>query len=73
MTDVIPLNDDAPVVTVVDGHPHSLAWLGSALNTPSYPLGVSDYGQSGSMRDLYREYGIDADSIMNACYSVLDC
>ncbi len=73
LTDVIPLNDDVPVVTVVDGHPHSLAWLGSALNTPSYPLGVSDYGQSGSMRDLYREYGIDADSIMNACYSVLDC
>ncbi len=73
MTDVIPLDDSAPVVTVVDGHPHSLAWLGAALNAPSYPLGVSEYGQSGGLQDLYREYGIDTDSIMNACFCALDC
>ena len=73
LTDVIPLDDHAPVVTVVDGHPHSLAWIGAALNAPSYPLGVSDYGQSGGVQDLYREYGIDTDSIMNACFCALDC
>ena len=73
MTDVIPIDDSAPVVTVVDGHPHSLAWLGAALNAPLYPLGVSGYGQSGGLQDLYREYGIDTDSIMNACFCALDC
>ena len=71
LTDVIPTRETAPVVTVVDGHPHSLAWMGSALNVPAFPLGVSGYGQSGSVQELYREYGIDVESIMNACYSAL--
>ena len=52
----------APIVTVVDGHPHTLAWLGAALNVPTYPLGVTRFGQSGNPDDLYREYEIDSDS-----------
>ena len=39
MADVVPVEDrSAPIVTVIDGHPHSLAWLGSALNTPTLRL-----------------------------------
>lgn len=73
MADVIPYSDrGAPIVTVVDGHPHSLAWLGSALDSRTYPLGVTQYGQSGSPSELYQEYGIDASSIMAACYGALD-
>ena len=73
MKDVIPWEDrGAPIVTVIDGHPHSLAWVGSALNTYSLPLGVTHFGQSGSRMELYREYEIDAGSIMAACFSALE-
>ena len=61
-----------PVVTVVDGHPHSLSWVGAALETKVLPLGVSKYGQSGTPEELYVEYGIDSVNIMNACFDILD-
>ncbi len=61
----------APIVTVADGHPHSLAWIGSALRAPVIPVGVTEFGQSGSREDLYREYRIDSNSIMAACYAAL--
>ena len=67
MSDIVPAGDrSAPVVTVVDGHPHGLAWIGAALATTTIPLGATSYGQSGGREDLYREYGIDATSIMAA-------
>ena len=72
LDDVIaPDERTAPVVTVVDGHPHTLAWVGAAMNTKTFPLGVTSYGQSGSPPELYREYGIDASSIMAACFGAL--
>ncbi len=61
----------APIVTVVDGHSHSLAWIGAAMKTATFPLGVHQFGQSGSPADLYREYEIGVDSIMAACYGAL--
>lgn len=73
MSDVIPLDDcHAPVVTVVDGHSHSLAWIGSALKTATLPLGVTEFGQSGTITDLYKEYKIDKDSIITACFAALE-
>ena len=72
LVDVIPPEErGAPVVTVVDGHPHSLAWLGGALDTAVYPLGVTSFGQSGAASELYVEYGIDVSSIMAACFGAL--
>ena len=62
----------APVVTVLDGHPHTLAWIGGALGTRTYPLGVSQFGQSGARDDLYKEYQIDVESIMMACFGALE-
>lgn len=62
----------APVVTLVDGHPHSLAWIGGALGAPTYPLGVDRFGQSGSRTDLYREYQIDVEAVMAACFAALE-
>jgi pyruvate dehydrogenase E1 component len=61
-----------PVVTVADGHPHSLAWIGGALGTTVLPLGVSEFGQSGDRFALYREYEIDVESIMAACFAALE-
>ena len=73
MADVIPADDrKAPAVTVVDGHPHALAWLGGALNLPTLPLGVTGFGQSGSPSQLYKAYEMDADAIMASCFSALE-
>ena len=62
----------APIVTVMDGHPRSLAWIGSALKSPVIPVGVTEFGQSGSRQDLYGEYRMDAESIAAACYAALE-
>jgi pyruvate dehydrogenase E1 component len=62
----------APIVTVVDGAPQALAWIGAAMKTTTLPLGVTSFGQSGSPIDLYKEYEIDAESIMAACFGALD-
>jgi pyruvate dehydrogenase E1 component len=58
--------EDVPVVSVLDGHSHALAFLGGALGVPQLALGVDDFGQSGTRPDLYRHYGIDADAIVGA-------
>jgi pyruvate dehydrogenase E1 component len=50
---------------VLDGHPATLAWLGSATGRPVYPLGVDRFGQSGDIPDLYRDHGIDAEAILD--------
>jgi pyruvate dehydrogenase E1 component len=62
----------APIVTVHDGSSHALAFLGSAFGAPVVPLGVDDFGQSGSRADLYRYYGIDPESIVSAALLALD-
>ncbi len=61
-----------PVVTVQDGHPHAMSFLGAALDCPSVNLGVDDYGQSGTRADLYRHFGIDAQGIHAAALGLVD-
>jgi pyruvate dehydrogenase E1 component len=65
------LSPDAAVVTVIDGHPLALSWLGSVAGQRIYPLGVDRFGQSGDIPDLYRSYGIDADAILDAAARAL--
>jgi pyruvate dehydrogenase E1 component len=60
-----PLAADASLVTVLDGHPAALAWLGSTGGCRVYPLGVDRFGQSGDIPDLYREYQLDAAAIID--------
>ena len=62
----------APLVTVLDGHSHALAFIGSALGTVQLPLGVDDFGQSGTRADLYRHYGIDAEAIARGARALLE-
>jgi pyruvate dehydrogenase E1 component len=62
----------APVVTVIDGHPSALAWVGSMAGVRCHPLGVTGYGQSGAPRDLYQEFRIDSESICSAAFGLLD-
>jgi pyruvate dehydrogenase E1 component len=61
----------APLVTVLDGHPHTLAFLGAVQDVPIACLGVDDFGQSGDVQDLYRHFGIDADTIAGAATDLL--
>lgn len=62
----------APVVTVIDGHSHALAWLGSALGSRCVPLGVDRFGQAGSQQEVYAEYGISAEAIATAALAALE-
>jgi pyruvate dehydrogenase E1 component len=66
-----PLAADAGLVTVVDGHPGSLAWLGSVAGHRVQSLGVEHFGQAGDIDDLHRVYGIDTEAILDACAAVL--
>jgi pyruvate dehydrogenase E1 component len=68
------LLDEVPphcaLVTVLDGHPATLAWLGAVHGHRTRALGVEHFGQTGSLADLYRHYGIDAQSIIAAAQAV---
>ncbi|MGE0153815.1 MAG: 1-deoxy-D-xylulose-5-phosphate synthase N-terminal domain-containing protein [Reyranellaceae bacterium] len=60
------LAPDAALITVLDGHPASLSWLGSVAGQRIYPLGVDRFGQSGDIPDLYRLHRIDEAAIIDA-------
>ncbi len=66
-----PLAADAALVTVLDGHPASHSWLGAVRGQRVAPLGPDHFGQSGDIPDLYREYGLDVDAILDACAQAL--
>ena len=57
-------------MTVIDGHPAALGWLGSVRGHRVEALGVEQFGQTGTIRDLYRHYGIDANAIIDAAESL---
>jgi pyruvate dehydrogenase E1 component len=62
-----------PVVSVIDGASHALAFVGTALGSRrSVALGVDRFGQTGSQPELYAEYGIDADAIVTAALVALE-
>jgi pyruvate dehydrogenase E1 component len=63
--------DRAPVVSVHDASSHTMAWLGSALGVPSVPLGVDEFGQSGTVPELYELHDLLPGSIVNAALAAL--
>ena len=69
---LFPADRAAPVVTVLDGHPHTLAFLAGIHGRPTTGLGVSDFGRSGDVGDLYRAFGIDTATIVGAAWDLLD-
>jgi pyruvate dehydrogenase E1 component len=68
---LLPPGRAAPIVTVMDGHPHTLSFLSAIRSTPISCLGVSDFGQSGDVGDLYRYFGIDTDTIIGAAIDLV--
>lgn len=66
-----PLASHGALVTVIDGAPQTLAWLGSVKGHRVAPLGVDHFGQSADIPDLYRVYRLDTDAILDACANAL--
>ena len=64
--ELIPPAERLPTVSVIDGHPLTLQWLGEALGVPQVALGVTRFGESGDIESLYRAMGIHADDIVAA-------
>ena len=60
------LAPDAGIVTVIDGSPGALSWLGSVQGMRVSPLGTDRFGQTGDLPDLYAEYRLDSVAIIDA-------
>ncbi len=58
------------LVTVLDGHPATLAWLGSVNGHRTRALGVEHFGQTGTIAELYHQHGIDAQAIVRAAQAI---
>ena len=71
LDELFPAERTAPIVSVLDGHPHTLSFLAAIAGAPLACLGVQDFGQSGDVQDLYRHFGIDADTIVGAALDLI--
>ena len=54
------LDRDCAIVSVIDGHPAALSWLGSVHGHRLAAHGVEAFGETGTIADLYRLHGLDA-------------
>jgi pyruvate dehydrogenase E1 component len=70
--ELFPPDRAAPIVTVLDGDPHALAFLAAVNATRLTPLGVTRFGQSGELAEVYEHHGIDAETIVGAALDLLD-
>ena len=60
------LSRNSGLVTLIDGSPGALSWLGSVKGMRVSPLGTDRFGQTGNLPDLYRTYRLDSDAIVDA-------
>lgn len=70
---VFPAERTAPIVTVLDGHPHTLAFVAAIRGERSVNLGVTEFGQTGTVQELYRLHGIGADAVVAAALDLTAC
>ncbi len=59
-----------PIVTVHDAASHHLAWIGGVFGARVLPVGVDEFGQSGSIADLHRIFDLTAEQVVNAALVV---
>lgn len=71
LDELLPANHHAPLVTVLDGHPHTLSFLAAARGDRIRCLGVTQFGQSSDVHHAYRLHGIDPGSITDAALTLL--
>jgi pyruvate dehydrogenase E1 component len=60
------LSPTAGLITVIDGSPGALSWIGGVRGNRVSPLGVDRFGQTGDLPALYREYRLDTQAILDA-------
>jgi pyruvate dehydrogenase complex dehydrogenase (E1) component len=69
---LLPVEDRCtPAVTLLDGHPLALGWVGNVLQAPVRALGVTAFGESAALPDLYHKHRIDADAVIGAMAQLL--
>lgn len=68
---LFPSGEPAPLVTVIDGHPHTLAFLAGIRGDKSINLGVTEFGQSSSVEDAFDIHGIDTKAIVAAALDLI--
>ena len=66
-----PARRAAPLVTLLDGHPHTLAFLAGVHGMRAAHLGVTRFGQSGDLESVHRHHGLDADSVVAAALDLV--
>ena len=71
LEEILPAVRARPMVTVLDGHPHTLTFLAGVHRVPARHLGVTRFGQSGSLEAVYRYHGIHTDDIVSAAEELL--
>ncbi|MGN6599063.1 MAG: transketolase-like TK C-terminal-containing protein [Actinomycetes bacterium] len=71
LDELFPPETPAPLVTVQDGHPHTLAFLAGARGDRIRCLGVADFGQSTSVDEAYALHGVDTTAIVDAALGLL--
>lgn len=65
------ISPKARIVTVVDGSPSTLSWLGAVKGQRVIPLGIESFGQTGDLPDIYGTMRLDADAILDAVASAV--
>jgi pyruvate dehydrogenase E1 component len=66
-----PLANDAGIVTLLDGTPAALSWLGGVRGHRVSPLGLDRFGQTGDLPDLYRTYRLDPEAVFDAAAEIM--
>ncbi|OZM78171.1 pyruvate dehydrogenase [Pseudonocardia sp. MH-G8] len=66
-----PARRAAPMVTLLDGHPHTLAFLAGIHRVRAAHLGVTRFGQSGDLDAVQSHHGLDADTVVRAALDLM--
>jgi pyruvate dehydrogenase E1 component len=72
LSTVFDPNRAGPMVTVLDGHPHTLAFLAGINGVPATHLGVTGFGQSGDIESVYKYHGLDTNTIIGTALDLVD-
>jgi pyruvate dehydrogenase E1 component len=68
---ITPAERRLPILTVHDSASHTMAWLGSVHGARVVPVGVDDFGQSGTIADLYGVFDLLPEQLVNAALLAL--
>ncbi len=66
-----PSERRVPILTVHDAASHTMAWLGSVHGARVVPVGIDDFGQSGTIADLYGVFDLLPEQLVNAALVAL--